>query len=153
MPEIYFAQAALMVEGNAEYYKKATEDKEPYTANIVNAVIRDKETGENVTANYDITKATVKVEILKRQITVGAKALTVGQDFYLEDVSSDFLLGQLQIISGSLAEGDSFSGTALKAKESNDTYTITGYELDKDNYYFNKEATGLLSVISGNTDA
>ncbi len=153
MPEIYFAQAALMVEGNAEYYKKATEDKEPYTANIVNAVIRDKETGENVTANYDITKATVKVEILKRQITVTAKALTVSQDFYLEDVSSEYLLGQLQIISGSLAEGDSFSGTALKAKESNDTYTITGYELDKDNYYFNKEATGLLSVISGNTDA
>lgn len=153
MPQIYFAQAALMVEGNAEYYKKATEDKEPYTANIVNAVIRDKETGENVTANYDISQATVKVEILKRQITVGAKALTVSQSVYLEDVSSEYLLGQLQIISGSLAEGDSFSGTALKAKESNDTYTITGYELDKDNYYFNKEATGLLSVISGNTDA
>lgn len=147
MPEIYFASAVLAEKHiNAGIYE---------SQNIINAVIRDKETGENVTANYDISQATVKVEIQKRKITVTAKALTVSQDFYLEDVSSEYLLGQLQIISGSLAEGDSFSGTALKAKESNnnDTYTITGYVLDKDNYEYNDEATGLLSVISGNTDA
>ena len=147
MPQIYIASAVLAEKRiNAGIYE---------SQNIVNAVIRDKETGENVTANYDISQATVKVEIQKRKITVTAKALTVSQDFYLEDVSSEYLLGQLQIISGSLAEGDSFSGTALKAKESNnnDTYTITGYVLDKDNYEYNDKATGLLSVISGNTDA
>ncbi len=147
MPQIYIASAVLAEKRiNAGIYE---------SQNIINAVIRDKETGENVTANYDISQATVKVEIQKRKITVTAKALTVSQDFYLEDVSSEYLLGQLQIISGSLAEGDSFSGTALRAKESNnnDTYTITGYELDKDNYEYNGEATGLLSVISGNTDA
>ncbi|MCI8488469.1 MAG: hypothetical protein HFE36_07215 [Clostridia bacterium] len=147
MPQIYIASAVLAEKRiNAGIYE---------SQNIVNAVIRDKETGENVTANYDISQATVKVEIQKRKITVTAKALTVSQDFYLEDVSSEYLLGQLQIISGSLAEGDSFSGTALKAKESNnnDTYTITDYVLDKDNYEYNDKATGLLSVISGNTDA
>ncbi len=146
MPQIYFASAVLAEKLiNAGIYE---------SQNIINAVIRDKETGENVTANYDISQTTVKVEILKRQITVGAKALTVGQDFYLDYVSSDFLLGQLQIISGSLAEGDSFSGTALKAESGYDgTYTITGYMLDKGNYEYNAEATGLLSVISGNTDA
>ncbi len=144
MPEIYFASAVLAEKHiNAGIYE---------SQNIVNAVIRDKETGENVTANYDISQATVKVEIQKRKITVTAKALTVSQDFYLEEVSSEYLLGQLQIISGSLAEGDSFSGTALKAESEYDTYTITGYVLDKDNYEYNDEATGLWSVI-GNTDA
>lgn len=109
MPEIYFASAELAVKRiNAGTYA---------SQNIVNAVIREKETGENVTANYDITKATVSVEIAKRKITVTAKTLTLDSSTYVSDIADKLSL--INIV-GEFVDNDGIDGAALTVD--------TGYE-------------------------
>ncbi len=109
MPQIYFASAELAVKRiNAGTYA---------SQNIVNAVIREKETGENVTANYDITKATVSVEIAKRKITVTAKTLTLDSSTYVSDIADKLSL--INIV-GEFVDNDGIDGAALTVD--------TGYE-------------------------
>ncbi len=159
MPQIYIASAVLAEKRiNAGIYE---------SQNIINAVIRDKETGENVTANYDISQATVKVEIQKRKITVTAKTLTLDSFTYVSDIADKLSL--INIV-GEFVDNDGIDGAALTV----DTDYINGVEIfivsnfqvkDKNgnvsqNYTFTEEGeteeksvTGTVIRILGNTDA
>ncbi len=156
MPEIYFASAELAVKRiNAGTYA---------SQNIVNAVIREKETGENVTANYDITKATVSVEIAKRKITVTAKTLTLDSSTYVSDIADKLSL--INIV-GEFVDNEGIDGAALTVdtgyENGVEIFIVSNFQVkDKNgkvsqNYEFtNESATGTVVRISGgggNTDA
>lgn len=162
MPQIYIASAVLAEKHiNAGIYE---------SQNIVNAVIREKETGENVTANYDITKATVSVEIAKRKITVTAKTLTLDSSTYVSDIADKLSL--INIV-GEFVDNEGIDGAALtvdtKYENGVEIFIVSNFQVkDKNgkvsqNYTFTEEGateeksvTGTVVRISGgggNTDA
>lgn len=162
MPQIYFASAVLAEKHiNAGIYE---------SQNIINAVIRDKETGENVTANYDISQATVKVEIQKRKITVTAKTLTLDSSTYVSDIADKLSL--INIV-GEFVDNEGIDGAALtvdtKYENGVEIFIVSNFQVkDKNgkvsqNYTFTEEGateeksvTGTVVRISGgggNTDA
>ncbi len=162
MPEIYFASAVLAEKHiNAGIYE---------SQNIINAVIRDKETGENVTANYDISQATVKVEIQKRKITVTAKTLTLDSSTYVSDIADKLSL--INIV-GEFVDNEGIDGAALtvdtKYENGVEIFIVSNFQVkDKNgkvsqNYTFTEEGateeksvTGTVVRISGgggNADA
>ena len=123
-----------------------------------------------MTANYDISQATVKVEIQKRKITVTAKTLTLDSSTYVSDIADKLSL--INIV-GEFVDNEGIDGAALtvdtKYENGVEIFIVSNFQVkDKNgkvsqNYTFTEEGateeksvTGTVVRISGgggNADA